>query len=239
MTSAALALGAADRGASQCFWRRWREARRAPSVRTFYAPTVVGCAPSTSVWAVPQTISVARPIAAAPVCSTFPSAPIASAPVCATGETAASVAYPTECVSTSSCVSCETNDVCESAATCSDVCAPCGEASTTCVETEYKEEEITTYETVWDNVTRYRDKTITRQVPETSIKREKVKVERPVWETVEKETTYDVTRYVPETSTQTRTRTTLRPVVQNRERKIVETVMQPVVETVTTQRSYV
>ena len=94
-------------------------------------------------------------------------------------------------------------------------------------------------ERVWDDVTRYRDKTVTRQVPETSIKREKVKVERPVWETVEKETTYDVTRYVPETSTQTRTRTTLRPVVQMRERKIVETVNQPVVETVMTQRSYV
>lgn len=253
LTSAALALGAADRGASQCFWRRWREARRAPSVRTFYAPTVVGCAPSTSVWAVPQTISVARPIAAAPVCSTFPSAPIASAPVCATwtptSETicasteTASAAYPTERVSTSRCeiggTSDVCGDVCSSVATCSDVCAPCGEMATTCVETEYKEEEITTYETVWDAVTRYRDKTITRQVPETSIKREKVKVERPVWETVEKETTYDVTRYVPETSTQARTRTTLRPVVQMRERKIVETVNQPVVETVMTQRSYV
>ncbi|MBQ2788349.1 MAG: hypothetical protein IJE97_01835, partial [Thermoguttaceae bacterium] len=129
-------------------------------------------------------------------------------------------------------------DACSNVASCSNVCSPC-DATSTCVETEYKEEEITTYETVWDAVTRFRDKTITRQVPETSIKREKVKVERPVWETVEKETTYDVTRYVPETSTQTRTRTVLRPVVQMRERKIVETVNQPVVETVMTQRSYV
>ncbi|MBP3557952.1 MAG: hypothetical protein J6K20_09680 [Thermoguttaceae bacterium] len=265
--SAALALGAADRGASQCFWRRWREARRAPSVRAFYAPTVVGCAPSTSVWAVPRTVAAARPVwsttgttaVCSTACSSFPSPPIASAPVCATWtpptpatvcastETVASAGYPTQVASTAEVADCGTNgvcgnacaDVCSSVATCSDVCAPCGAASTTCVETEYKEEEITTYETVWDNVTRYRDKTITRQVPETSIKREKVKVERPVWETVEKETTYDVTRYVPETSTQTRTRTTLRPVVQMRERKIVETVNQPVVETVMAQRSYV
>lgn len=243
LTGAALAFGAANQGASQCFLRRWREARRAPSVRAFYAPTVVGCAPSASVWTVPRTVAVARPVwtTACPTatCSSFPSAPIASAPVCATCETTtetvcastetASAAYPAQCDATS----CVSNGVC------GDVCEPCGAASTTCVETEYKEEEVTTYETVWDNVTRYRDKTITRQVPETSIKREKVKVQRPVWETVEKETTYDVTRYVPETSTQTRTRTTLRPVVQMQERKIVETVNQPVVETVMTQRSYV
>lgn len=262
LTSAALALGAANQGASQCFWRRWREARRAPSVRTFYAPTVVGYAPSTNVWTVPRTVSVARPVwptagttavCSTATCSSFPSAPIASPPVCATWtpstttetvcastETIASAAYPSQVAATSEVADCGTNDVCGNA--CDDVrsnVAPCDTASTACVETEYKEEEITTYETVWDNVTRYRDKTITRQVPETSIKREKVKVERPVWETVEKETTYDVTRYVPETSTQTRTRTTLRPVVQMRERKIVETVNQPVVETVMTQRSYV
>lgn len=259
LTSAALVFGAANQGASQCFWRRWREARRAPSVRAFYAPTVVGCAPSTNVWTVPRTVAVARPVWTTPVCSTtacasFPSAPIASPPVCASSfpppetvcastETTSSAAYPTSSVSISEVADCGTNgvcgDVCSTVATCSDVCAPCETPSTTCVETEYKEEEITTYETVWDNVTRYRDKTTSRQVPETSIKREKVKVERPVWETVEKETTYNVTRYVPETSTQTRTRTTLRPVVQMQERKIVETVNQPVVETVMTQRSYV
>lgn len=255
LTSAALVFGAANQGASQCFWRRWREARRAPSVRAFYAPTVVGCAPSTNVWTVPRTVAVARPVWTTPVCSTtacasFPSAPIASPPVCASSfpppetvcastETTSSAAYPAQSVATASCASGVCGDVCSTVATCSDVCAPCEAPSTTCVETEYKEEEITTYETVWDNVTRYRDKTTSRQVPETSIKREKVKVERPVWETVEKETTYNVTRYVPETSTQTRTRTTLRPVVQMQERKIVETVNQPVVETVMTQRSYV
>ncbi|MBR5244312.1 MAG: hypothetical protein IKW13_08755 [Thermoguttaceae bacterium] len=247
MTSAALVLGAANQGASQCFWRRWREARRAPSVRTFYAPTVVGCAPSSCFGTAPRSVAVARPVCATPVCASFPSEPIASAPVCATVETITSAAYPTASVATANFANGEINgvcgsvcgDVCSNVATCANVCAPCGEAATTCVETEYKEEEITTYETVWDAVTRYRDKTITRQVPETSIRREKVKVERPVWETVEKETVYDVTRYVPETSTQTRTRTTLRPVVQMQERKIVETVNQPVVETVMTQRSYV
>ncbi len=254
-TCAALVLGVANQGASQCFWRRWREARRTPSVRTFYAPTVVGYAPSTSVWATPRTVAVGRPVWPTAACSTascssFPSAPIASAPVCAwspaatetvceSTATEASAAYPTSSVSSTSCASGVCGDVCANVATCSDVCVSCDAPVTTQVETEYKEEEITTYETVWDCVTRYRDKTTTRQVPETSIRREKVKVQRPVWETVEKETTYDVTRYVPETSTQTRTRTTLRPVVRMQERKIVETVNQPVVETVMTQRSYV
>lgn len=255
LPSAALAFAAADRGASQCFWRRWRSARPVANVRTYYAPTVVGYAPSTSVWAVPRTVAVARPTWTAPIVrSTCPSVPIASAPVCVPSTTVStSVAYPSQVEPTATFADVgETTDVCASVGSVCDatsacvdssVCSPCDAASTNvcspCVETEYKEEEITTYETVWDCETRFRDKTTTRQVPETSIKREKVKVERPVWETVEKETTYNVTRYVPETSTQTRTRTALRPVVQTRERKIVETVNQPVVETVMTQRSYV
>lgn len=255
LPSAALAFAAAERGASQCFWRRWRSARPVANARTYYAPPVVGYAPSSTVWAVPRTVAVARPTWTAPVVrSTFPSVPVASAAVCVpSAPLSTSVAYPSQ-VETSSTVAdvVETTSVCAnvgsicdatSACVDSSVCSPCDAASANacspCVETEYKEEEITTYETVWDCETRFRDKTTTRQVPETSIKREKVKVERPVWETVEKETTYNVTRYVPETSTQTRTRTALRPVVQMRERKIVETVNQPVVETVMTQRSYV
>ncbi|MBQ7813732.1 MAG: hypothetical protein IJ387_04455, partial [Thermoguttaceae bacterium] len=255
LPSAALAFAAADRGASQCFWRRWRSARPVANVRTYYAPPVVGYAPSTTVWAVPRTVAVARPTWTTPIVrSTFPSVPVASAPVCVPSATVStSVAYPSQVETTATFANVgETTDVCASVGSvcdatsaCGDssVCSPCDAASANvcapCVETEYKEEEITTYETVWDCETRFRDKTTTRQVPETSIKREKVKVERPVWETVEKETTYNVTRYVPETSTQTRTRTALRPVVQTRERKIVETVNQPVVETVMTQRSYV
>ena len=262
LPSAALAFTSAEPGASQCFWRRWRLSRAAPSARAYYAPTVVGYAPSTTVWAAPRTVAVARPTWTAPsVGSTFPSVPIASAAVCAT----ASVAYPSQaettatwanagetssvysdvCSDVCSEVCSDVCSVCDTTSVCGDssVCAPCAAPSTDMrsagVEVEYKEEEVTTYETVWDYETRCRDKTTTRQVPETSIKREKVKVQRPVWETVEKETTYNVTRYVPETSMQTRTRTTLRPAVQMRERKIVETVNQPVVETVMTQRSYV
>lgn len=236
--SAALAFGTADRGESQCFWRRW--ARPAPYSRSaFYSPTVVGSAPSTTFWTVPRTIAVAAPVV---------SPPVVSVPICPAETVVSASSYPAPVVSdvcssvcSSGCSDGGTSvcsDVCSTAPAVSDVCEPCAN-STACVETEYKEEEITTYETVWDWETRYRDKTTTRLVPETSIKREKVRVERPVWETVEKETTYDVTRYVPETSMQTRTRTELRPVVQNRERKIVETVRQPVVETVTTRRSYV
>lgn len=255
LPSAALAFAAAERGASQCFWRRWRSARPVANVRTYYAPPVVGYAPSSTVWAVPRTVAVARPTWTAPVVrSTFPSVPVASAAVCVPSATVStSVAYPSQVetpstfadVGETTSVCANVGSVCDATSACVDssVCSPCDAASTNacspCVETEYKEEEITTYETVWDCETRFRDKTTTRQVPETSIKREKVKVERPVWETVEKETTYNVTRYVPETSTQTRTRTALLPVVQMRERKIVETVNQPVVETVMTQRSYV
>ncbi len=113
-------------------------------------------------------------------------------------------------------------------------CAAACSAPTTSVETEYREEEQTTFETVWENETRYREKTITRQVPETTTQTETVRVARPVWETVEKETSYDVVRYVPETTNQTRTRTVTRPVVEMRERQIVETVNQP--ETITTTR---
>ncbi len=255
LPSAALAFAAAERGASQCFWRRWRSARPVANVRTYYAPPIVGYAPSTTVWAVPRTVAVARPTWTAPVVrSTFPSVPVASAAVCVpSAPVSTSVAYPSQVETTAtfadvgetSGVCASVDSVCDATSVCVDssVCSPCDATSTNacspCAETEYKEEEITTYETVWDCETRFRDKTTTRQVPETSIKREKVKVERPVWETVEKETTYNVTRYVPETSTQTRTRTALRPVVQMRERKIVETVNQPVVETVMTQRSYV
>ncbi len=219
LTSAALAVGTADRGESQCFWRRW--ARPAPFARSaFYSPTVVGSAPSTF-WTAP------RPVVSSP-------------PICASAPVVSTSSYPTQNEAPSTFADVETRccaDVCstEAAAPCVETCP----TATDCAETEFKEEEITTYETVWDCETRWRDKTIARQVPETSIKRETVKVERPTWETVEKETTYNVTRYVPETSMQTRTRTTLRPVVQMRERKIVETVEQPVVETVMTQRSYV
>ena len=105
-------------------------------------------------------------------------------------------------------------------------------------ETVMKEEEITTYETVWDVETRYRTRTVSKQVPETTVKQETVKVSKPVWETVEKETSYDVVRYVQETSEREEVKTVCKPVTEYQERQIVETVSKPVQETVMQQRTY-
>ena len=43
-------------------------------------------------------------------------------------------------------------------------------------ETEMREEEVTTYETVWDEETRYRTRTVCKRVPETTVHRETVRV---------------------------------------------------------------
>lgn len=103
-------------------------------------------------------------------------------------------------------------------------------------ETVMKEEEITTYETVWDEETRYRTRTVCKRVPETSVKTETVRVSKPVWETVEKETSYDVVRYVQETSEREEVSTVCRPVTEYQERQITETVSRPVQETVMQQQ---
>lgn len=105
-------------------------------------------------------------------------------------------------------------------------------------ETEMREEEITTYETVWDEETRYRTRTVCKRVPETSVRRETVRVSKPVWETIEKETSYDVVRYVSETSEREEVSTVCKPVTEYQEKEIVETVNRPVQETVMQQRTH-
>lgn len=104
-------------------------------------------------------------------------------------------------------------------------------------ETEMREEEITTYETVWDEETRYRTRTVCKRVPETTIHRETVRVSKPVWETIEKETSYDVVRYVSETSEREEVKTVCKPVTEYQEKQIVETVDRPVQETIMQQRT--
>ena len=104
-------------------------------------------------------------------------------------------------------------------------------------ETEMREEEVTTYETVWDEETRYRTRTVCKRVPETTVHRETVRVSKPVWETVEKETSYDVVRYVSETSEREEVKTVCKPVTEYQEKQIVETVNRPVQETVMEQRT--
>lgn len=104
-------------------------------------------------------------------------------------------------------------------------------------QTEYREEEVTTYETVYEEETRYRTKTVSRQVPETTVKTETVTVSRPVWETIEKETYSDKVSYVPETSEREEIQNVTVPVTELQERKIVEKVRKPVQTTVMKQRS--
>lgn len=260
----ALATGVPEQVAQSCFWSRARRRSVPVVRRSYYPPVVVSqpiaIAPTSVV--VPQTVAVARPIY--PIRTAYPSAPIvaAPAPTAAFVETISAtppilpgpvvsetIATPPISLSTAS-VAPELPPTpvstpisvpptfAENRAGYPSPCSaaaptPCA-AATTSVETEFREEEQTTFETVWENETRYREKTITRQVPETTTQTETVRVARPVWETVEKETSYDVVRYVPETTNQTRTRTVMRPVVEMRERQIVETVNQP--ETITTTR---
>ena len=107
----------------------------------------------------------------------------------------------------------------------------------TVTETEMREEEITTYETVWDEETRYRTRTVCKRVPETTVHRETVRVSKPVWETIEKETSYDVVRYASETTEREEVKTVCKPVTEYQEKQIVETVNRPVQETVMEQRT--
>lgn len=117
-------------------------------------------------------------------------------------------------------------------------CTVCRPAFKTVAETQMREEQVTTYETVWEEETRYRTRTVCRQVPETSVRQETYTVSKPVWETVEKETSYDVVKYVPETSEREEVQLVNRPVTEYQERQIVETVNRPVTETVMQERSY-
>ncbi len=117
-------------------------------------------------------------------------------------------------------------------------CCAVQPASQIVAQTEMQEHEVTQYETVWDEETRYRERTVSRIVPETSVRTEKYLVSKPVWDTIEKDTSYDIVRYVTETSEREEIQTVSKPVTQIQEREIVETVSRPVTTTVMQQKEY-
>jgi len=104
------------------------------------------------------------------------------------------------------------------------------------VETQYRDETVTTYKTVWDTV---RQPTkVARQVPETSIVEERRKVLKPVWMTEYRDESYEVTRYVPETSEREERVIVSRPVFETEHREITETVHKPVQQTFFQEKRY-
>ena len=106
------------------------------------------------------------------------------------------------------------------------------------VETQYVEEQVTTYETVWETEIREQRYTVARKVPETSYTEHRRTVQRPVEETEYRDTSYDVTRMVPETSEREERYLVPRKVVETQERQVYETRRVPVQETSVEQRVY-
>ena len=106
------------------------------------------------------------------------------------------------------------------------------------VETQYVEEQITTYETVWETEKRERRYTVARQVPETSFTEKRYTVQRPVEEIEYKDTSYNITRTVPETSEREEKYLVSRQVTETQERQVVENRRVPVQETSLQERVY-
>lgn len=104
--------------------------------------------------------------------------------------------------------------------------------------TEYREEEVTNEQLVWDTEIREREITELRQVPETSVRVETHRIVKPVWVTEQRDTSYNVVRQVPETSVREERQVVSRPVVETRQREVVQTVLRPVQQTVLQQRQY-
>lgn len=104
--------------------------------------------------------------------------------------------------------------------------------------TEYLQQTVTTYETVWVEEQRERRYTVARQVPETSTRQERTTVQKPVWETQYRDESYDVTRYVPETSEREERYVVPRQVYETREREVIENRQVPVQETVLRENRY-
>ena len=104
--------------------------------------------------------------------------------------------------------------------------------------TEYREEEVSNEQLVWDTEIREREITELRQVPETSVRVETSRVVKPVWTTEMRDTSYNVVRQVPETSVREERYVVSKPVVETHQREIVQTVMRPVQQTVLQQRQY-
>jgi hypothetical protein len=106
------------------------------------------------------------------------------------------------------------------------------------IETKYVEEQVTTYETVWETETRERRYSVARQVPETSYSERRRIVRRPVEETEYRDTSYEVTRLVPETGEREERYIVPRQVTETQERQVYEMRRIPVQETSVEQRVY-
>jgi hypothetical protein len=106
------------------------------------------------------------------------------------------------------------------------------------VETRYVEEQITTYETVWETEKRERRYTVARQVPETSLTEKRYTVQKPVEEIEYKDTSYNITRTVPENSEREEKYLVSRQVTEMQERQVVENRRVPVQETTIQERAY-
>ena len=106
------------------------------------------------------------------------------------------------------------------------------------VETQYVEEQVTTYETVWDTEKRERRYTVARQVPETSFTEKRYTVQKPVEEIEYRDTSFNVTRMVPETSEREEKYLVSRQVMEMQERQVVENRRVPVQETTLQDRVY-
>jgi len=104
------------------------------------------------------------------------------------------------------------------------------------VETQYREEQVTTYKTIWETVPQ--TTRVARQVPETSVVQEKYRVLKPVWRTEYRDESYEITRYVPETSEREERVIVSRPVLEMEHREITETVRKPVQQTVFQEKRY-
>ncbi|MCL2348457.1 MAG: hypothetical protein FWC50_09380 [Planctomycetaceae bacterium] len=103
-------------------------------------------------------------------------------------------------------------------------------------ETQFREEEETSFQQVWDREVRERRFSVIRQVPETTVQQETFRVLRPVWTTEFRDTSYNVIRTVPETSEREERVTVSRPVWETAEREVWQTVQRPVQETVMQER---
>ena len=106
------------------------------------------------------------------------------------------------------------------------------------VDTQYVEETVTTYETVWETEQRARRTAIARKVPETSVTERRYTVQRPVEETSYRDTSYDVVRTIPETSEREERYLVARQVTETQERQVYETRRVPIQETSMEQRVY-
>ena len=105
-------------------------------------------------------------------------------------------------------------------------------------ETQFIEETVTTYETVWETEKRERRYTVARKVPETSFTERRYTVQKPVEEIEYRDTSYNVKRLVPETSEREEKYLVSRQVMETQDRQVVEVRRVPVQETTVEDRVY-